>query len=524
MSSSYLRFYAIPPALLLAVPVLALPVVVAFRRQAPRTTTPQHLAQSFLPIFSVSLLSLLIGGFGLAGIHESQLASTAVVLLSLLRFELAACFMFLISDFNSLTNVPRRQLWMYISILSLLISCATISSLTSTFLSERVPSLLPPFLYLLFTTLTLPLTIYLLLAPDPRPPSPRSDDDSPPISPPPGTLDFDTPPPSPSSTKRSFGLLSANPSQSHISPQMNTIHLPIRFHREHGHPRKTDVGRDRRGLLSVLLVAQATALLSFAFEICVTVLVPGSYTDLRSRMQGEVLLGVWKTSLTLRCMESLFIVISCACMMAVWQGRFCSQVEVNRAWITPLTSHRPRHRRQLSTTSSFCSPGLRARSPVLPLPIHPRPSTPPSPTPKSRSAQIFNEIRGSIHSYVQTEELQPRPARVRYQFPSLNLTFPTRTLPRRSQRVQLPQSPTFDSFNMNDPFAPPSPGLIPRYSAPNNSTAGTTRLSAWGNLTLPVPRNSPPRVGRDQSNGGTAIVEEARLAEKLLERLDSESP
>ncbi|KAF9051077.1 hypothetical protein BDZ89DRAFT_1056962 [Hymenopellis radicata] len=512
MSSRYLRFYAIPPALLLAIPVLALLVVVAFRRQAPRTTTPQHLAQSFLPIFSTALLSLLIGGFGLAGIHDSQLASTAVILLTLLRLELAACFMFLISDFNSLTNVPRRQLWVYISILSLLISCATISSLISTFLSERVPSLLPPFLYLLFTTLTLPLTIYLLLAPDPRPPSTRSDDDSPPTSPPTATLDFDTPPPSPSSTKRSFGLHPTNPPQPNIPPQTSTIHIPIRFHRDHGHTRRTDVGRDRRGLLSVLLVAQATALLSFALEICVTVLVPGSYTDLHSRMQGEVLLGVWKTSLILRCIESLFLVISCGCMMVVWQGRFCSQVVATRSWITPLTSHRPRHRRQLSTTSSFCSPGLRAKSPVLPLPIHPRPSTPPSPTPKSRSANIFNEIRSSIHSYIQPEPLQPQPARVRYQFPSLNLTFPTRTLPRRSQRVQAPQSPHLDSFNMNDPFAPPSPGLIPRYSVPNNSTAGTTRLSAWGNLTLPVPRHS-----------GTAIIEEARLAEKLLERLDSES-
>lgn len=81
-----------------------------------------------------------------------------------------------------------------------------------------------------------------------------------------------------------------------------------------------------------------------------------------------------------------------------------------------------------------------------------------------------------------------------------------------------------DVFNMNDPFAPPSPGAVPRYSVNvRDSAAGTTRLSAWGTLTIPVPRNSPAKVRRTGSSRAPAIVEEALLAEKLLERLDSES-
>ena len=190
-------------------------------------------------------------------------------------------------------------------------------------------------------------------------------------------------------------------------------------------------------------------------------------------------------------------------------------------FVPPSTPHRWAHRRQLSTTSSFCSPGIRTKSPVFPIPTH-RPETPmtPAPTPRSRSSQIFSGIRGSIHSYIQSEPRLPG----RIQFPTLPIRLPTRRAPC-PRRVPSPHSPPMDAFNMHDPFAPPSPRALPRYNVHASQGGSTTRLSAWGTLTLPVPgsHTSPPKNRRGGSNGVTAIVEEARLAEKLLERLDSES-
>ena len=87
MSANLLRFYAIPPALLLVVPVISLVVVLDSHRRSASKDATERSMRTFLPIFSLSLLSLLAGAFGLTAVHEAQLASIEAVLLTLLRLE-----------------------------------------------------------------------------------------------------------------------------------------------------------------------------------------------------------------------------------------------------------------------------------------------------------------------------------------------------------------------------------------------------------------------------------------------------
>ena len=164
----------------------------------------------------------------------------------------------------------------------------------------------------------------MYLAPTPEPPA-LPEDDSPPISPI-TPSDFDTPPPSPSSTKRSFGIHHMDHSYPSIPRQPTkglSVQIPIRFPSARDTPPTPNrvYSGSRRELLGLLLVVQVASLLVFAFEICITVLVPDLYADIPRRLRQEVQAGVWKTSVTLRCFQSVLTVIACGCMMVVWKGR-----------------------------------------------------------------------------------------------------------------------------------------------------------------------------------------------------------
>lgn len=585
----FLHLYAIPPSLLFLVPLLSIALIIAFRLRS--ASLPLC---SFIPVFTVALLSLFVGGFGLAALSEQSgntMESTEAVFLTLLRLELAICLIYLISASVKPETIPRRQLCIYNVILALVILCATLVSFISPFIQPKIPLLLPPFLYLLFATLSLPLLTYICLAAlsHPvvlRPPTPQPLQIPTPLP----SAYFsapDTPPPSPSSFKR-FSLdltrdpgvlqipepIRSHPSiprQKHTNDTILPIHIPVlqRLIRDRTTTiralRSTDAQGYQRSVSLLLLVAQISALLTFAFDICVVVLVQSpsnnqGRTGTVSGILNEITLGVWKASIAFRSLKCIFTVLWVGCIIFAWLAHLRSPVEcptMPMPW--PPVVPQEQRLRPPSTSSSFCSPGLK-RSATLSriasraLSSRVQPSVThrsPSPSPPQRAySNILDGIRSSFHSHRSSAPSRPQsnfteppsdPQRRRRKFPSLNITIPT--IPRRPhssshfyppQAQSPPRSPQLDMCNLKDPFAPPSPGTVythdaQRQSAVNVSEEGVaeTRLSAWGSLTLP-PKRPPPRSrsrrggGGGTSVGGGAIVEEALLAEKLLERLDSE--
>ncbi|KAG7446641.1 uncharacterized protein BT62DRAFT_130923 [Guyanagaster necrorhizus] len=588
----FLHLYAIPPSLLFLVPLLSIVLIIAFRLRI--VSLPLC---SFIPVFTIALFSLLVGGFGLAVLREQSgnaMESIEAVFLTLLRLELAICLIYLISASVKPETIPRRQICIYNAILALVIVCATLVSFISPFIQPKIPPLLPPFLYLLFATLSLPLLTYICLVAlsHPvalRPPTPQPLQISPA---PPSALLFspDTPPPSPSSFKRfSFdstgdpGVLQipepmhSHPSitrQKHANDTILPIHVRIleRLTRDRTDttraPRSIDAQGYHRAVSLFLLVAQISALLSFAFDICVVVIVQ-SFSDNQGRtgtaseILNEINLDVWKASIVFRSLKCIFTVFWVGCIMFAWldHPHLRSPVDYSStpmSW-TPEAPQEHRLRpRPPNISSSFCSPNLkrsttisriasRARSPrVESSTAHRNPS--PSPLPQRAYSNILDGIRSSFHSHrssmpnrpQSTLTSQPRsdPQRRRRRFPSLHITVPS--IPRRPhssgylyppQAQSPPRLPPLDICNLIDPFAPPSPGAVCSYdprrqSAMNVSEEGVagTRLGARGSQTLP-PKRPPPR-SRSRRGGasvsGGAIVQEAMLAEKLLERLDSE--
>ncbi|KAK0462644.1 uncharacterized protein EV420DRAFT_1526065 [Desarmillaria tabescens] len=588
----FLHLYAIPPSLLFLVPLLSVAFIIAFRLR-----TASLPLCSFIPVFTIALLSLFVGGFGLAALTEQSgnaMESTETVFLTLLRLELAICLIYLISASVKPETIPRRQLCMYNAILALVILCATLVSFISPFIQPKIPLLLSPFLYLLFATLSLPLLTYICLAALSHPVVLRPPAPQPlriPAVPPSAYFSTpDTPPPSPSSFKR-FSLDLARdpgvlqipepirshpsiPRQKHTNDTILPIHIHVleRLTRDRTTttraPRSTDAQGYQRAVSLLLLVAQVSALLTFAFDICVIVLVQNPSDDQGragtvSAILNEINLGVWNVSVVFRSLKCIFTVLWVGCIMVAWLAHLRSPVKCPIAPMSwPPAAPREQHPRPPSTSSSFCSPGLkrsttisriasRVRSPRLERSIaHGDPS--PSPLPQRAYSNILDGIRSSFHSHRSSIPIRPQsnftsqpcsdPQRRRRKFPSLHITIPT--IPRRPrspgylyppQAQSPPRSPPLDMCNLNDPFAPPSPGAVYSYdtqrqSAVNVSEEGVaeTRLSAWGSLTLP-PKRSPPRLrsrrdggGGTSGGGGGAIVEEAMLAEKLLERLDSE--
>ncbi|KAK0476797.1 hypothetical protein IW261DRAFT_1637279 [Armillaria novae-zelandiae] len=583
----FLHLYAIPPSLLFLVPLLSIALIIAFRLRS--ASLPLC---SFIPVFTVALLSLFVGVFGLAALSEQSgnaMESTEAVFLTLLRLELAICLIYLISASVKPETIPRRQLRMYNVILVLVILCATLVSFISPFVQSKIPLLLPPFLYLLFATLSLPLLTYICLAAlsHPvvlRPPTPQPLQ----IPTPPPSAYFpapDTPPPSPSSFKRFSLDLTRDPGvlqipepvRSHpsiprqkLNDTILPIHIPVleRLTRDRTTttraPRSTDAQGYQRSVALLLLVAQISALLTFAFDICVVVLVQSPSNDQGrtgtvSGILNEITLGVWKASIAFRSLKCIFTVLWVGCVIFAWLAHLRSPVECPTTPM-PWPPVIPQEPRPPSTSSSFCSPGLKRSatlsriatrallSRVQPSIAHRSPS--PSPLPQRAYSNILDGIRSSFHSHRSSAPSRPQsdfteppsdPQRRRRKFPSLNITIPT--IPRRPhpsshlyppQAQSPPRSPQLDMCNLKDPFAPPSPGTVYTYDAQRQSAvnvseegAAETRLSAWGSLTLP-PKRPPPRSrSRRGGGGGTnlgsgAIIEEALLAEKLLERLDSE--
>ncbi|KAK0195024.1 hypothetical protein F5146DRAFT_1117939 [Armillaria mellea] len=586
----FLHLYAIPPSLLFLVPLLSIALIIAFRLRS--ASLPLC---SFITVFTIALLSLFVGGFGLAALSEQSgnaMESTEAIFLTLLRLELAICLIYLISVSVKPETIPRRQVRMYNAILALVILCATLVSFISPFIQPKIPLLLSPFLYLLFATLSLPLLTYICLAAlsHPvvlRPPTPQ------PLQIPavPPSVYFsapDTPPPSPSSFKRFSLDLTRDPgvlqipepirSRQSIPRQKhpNDTILPIHIHflerltRDRitttRAPRSTDAQGYQRTVSLLLLVAQISALLTFAFDICVVVLVQSPSDDQGragtvSGILNEITLGVWKASIAFRSLKCIFTVLWVGCIMFAWLAHLASPVEcpiMPMPW--PPVIPQEQRPRPPSTSSSFCSPGLKRSATlsriasralsyrVQPSISHRSPS--PSPQPPRAHSNILDGIRSSFHSHRSSTPSRPQsnfteppsdPQRRRRKFPSLNITIPT--IPRRPQlsshlyppqAQSPPRSPQLDMCNLKDPFAPPSPGTVYTYDAQRQSAVNVseegvaeTRLSAWGSLTLP-PRKPPPRSrsrrggGGSTSVGGGAIIEEALLAEKLLERLDSE--
>ncbi len=81
----FLHLYAIPPSLLFLVPLLSIALIIAFRLRS--ASLPLC---SFIPVFTIALLSLFVGGFGLAALSEQSgnaMESTETVFLTLLRLE-----------------------------------------------------------------------------------------------------------------------------------------------------------------------------------------------------------------------------------------------------------------------------------------------------------------------------------------------------------------------------------------------------------------------------------------------------
>ncbi|KAK0213202.1 hypothetical protein DFS33DRAFT_1449840 [Desarmillaria ectypa] len=586
----FLHLYVIPPSLLFLVPLLSITLIIAFRLR-----TASLPLCSFIPVFTIALLSLFVGGFGLAALREQSdnaMESTEAVFLTLLRLELAICLIYLIFASVKPETIPRRQLCIYNAILALVISCATLVSFISPFIQPKIPLLLPPFLYLLFATLSLPLLTYICLAALSHPVALRPPTPQPlqiPAAPPSAYFSTpDTPPPSPSSFKRfsldltrdSAVLQIPEPIHSHpnIARQKHTNDtiLPIHIHAlkrltrdrttTSRAPRSTDAQGYQRAVPLLLLVAQVSALLTFAFDICVVVLVQSPSADQGrtgtvSEILNEISLGVWKVSIAFRCLKCIFTVLWVGFIMVAWLAHLRLPVKCPTAPMSwPPAAPREQHPRPPSASSSFCSPGLkgsttvsriafRARSPRLePSIAHESPS--PSPLPQRAYSNILDGIRSSFHSHRSSTPSRPQsnftsqsrsdPQKRRRKLPSLNITIPT--IPRRPrspgylyppQMQSPPRSPPLDMCNLNDPFAPPSPGAVYSYdtqrqSAVNVNEEGVaeTRLSAWGSLTLP-PKRPPPRSRSRRGGGGASvssgvIVEEAMLAEKLLERLDSE--
>ncbi len=234
-----------------------------------------------------------------------------------------------------------------------IIFLATLVSFISPFIQPKIPLLLPPFLYLLFATLSLPLLTYICLAALSHPVALRPPTPQPlqiPSAPPSAYFSApDTPPPSPSSFKR-FSLdltrdpgvlqipepIRSRPSiprQKHTNDTILPIHIHVleRLTRDRTTttraPRSTDAQGYQRSVPLLLLVAQVSALLTFAFDICVVVLVQSpsdnqGRTGTVSGILNEITLGVWKVSIAFRSLKCIFTVLWVGCIMSAWLGEF----------------------------------------------------------------------------------------------------------------------------------------------------------------------------------------------------------
>ncbi|KIY74349.1 hypothetical protein CYLTODRAFT_448111 [Cylindrobasidium torrendii FP15055 ss-10] len=500
MSPTTPGFYAIPPALLLAIPLSALAVIVSPGHRQVRGL------KFTLPILLLSLVALLVAILGIASSIALQTITSAAV---------AIYFLVLITRNNFAGNSHKTNLVVYNIGLSIFLTCATILAFISLFLPLQVTPLIPPFLNLIFATLTIPLVVYFILARPPASASTYSDSDSTPATP----DDLESvPPDSPTIYKQAFELRQIFP------PRPASATVPVEF------PQSSSQQCSTSKPLFVLLLAQLVYLLAMAFDICIAVLTRHAIQEEVDKGRTEMETGVWKTVIGLRCFEGLCVVVGCGCTMLVWKWTVGEHTTPPR----PTIAQGWWHRRTLSNTSSFCSPGLglKGRSPSVPFATMPQEAGDlPSPERRERSPSgLLNELRESIHSFISDSSAR----RSRLHPPSLPLRTQSTQQSRRSASPPMTsESPAMpgpifnDVFDTDDPFAAPAPRLAGVQQ--HRPKMPTTRLSAWGALTLPSITKSLSRPNSRKGRGPSPITnlqsfeEEARVAERVLEKLKSSS-
>ncbi|KAJ6499036.1 hypothetical protein C8R45DRAFT_925716 [Mycena sanguinolenta] len=525
------RLQVIPPAMLLLVP---LATVVLFFVAVSRTVV-QHrhepvfihvqlldrrrrrVAWVFPVVFSLALLAIVVGALlyfrGKQFEGALTLAVTECIVTSVLYVELFVSALYLLHVVADLGTIQPVILYCYSMVLAAILFSATFLSVMGLFMAA--PPLLAPILYLSMAILTMPVITFSFL-------STLSVSEAASLAPQ-ITLSstYSYPAFSSDSEKRQMMLEdidvpSSSLEMSSYSSYSATRRIPV-----------------------YILCGQISAVVHFAFAIALYVLLPDQ-SSLPSTLTGEeVTAGLWVEALVFRTVQTAFLVAWIICTMSASLQLFSrvnhhtQDPSVRTSTLTtasdataftalPLRAH---HRQSKSRSSSFCSPRPR-RHPVVPRR--------PSPDDFQNLHDPFASVRTSrtvappLSPAADASGYDERPTRMSaWGALPLSLSPPPVIPPRPPPNVLV--------FNPPAKRLPSLRGLAARVSAvPSNADSGVFLGSVAdgnGNKNLSAKRSMSffsyttpsaySQEGETADEYETFDVEEARLAQMLLRRLDA---
>lgn len=178
-------------------------------------------------------------------------------------------------------------------------------SLLAPFVNPTIPPLLSPVFHLVFTALTLPiLTFTFLTALSPAQVVPLP------------SLSLSSSPASRYVSKQTGTLGAASTPSPMPSPAVSP-HFRLRT----------------RNFFLFLLCAQISALVYFAFQISMLVLLPGQTVLAATPTGKEIQMGVWTEALVFRAVQTVFIVLWTVCVMSAF-FRTCLFQRLTRRMVT----------------------------------------------------------------------------------------------------------------------------------------------------------------------------------------------
>ncbi|KAJ6587174.1 hypothetical protein DFH09DRAFT_1430729 [Mycena vulgaris] len=422
---------AIPPSLLFMVPLVtillffvAISNTIVQHRHDPVLIHIQLLDRRerrvtwvFPVVFSLAILAVLVGAsrFFQEKSNSLFLAVADSVVTSILYVELGVSAMYLLSLVAHIRVIQPVVFSLYCMVLSVILISATLVSIVGSF--KTMPRLLSPILYLTTAVLTIPVITFSFLS----------------------NLH-----PSEASLAPQI-TLSSSCSFPPLSSEKPQLFEQVFSSREMSHTTLT-AGYATRNISVYILCGQISAIVHFAFEIGILVLLPDQSSPPPTLTSEEMLAGVWVEALTFRIVQTAFLVFWIICLVAAFLQLF-SRVNRPAARASVLTD--------ASDSTAFTALPQRAKHPYS----------------KSRSSSFSS----------------PRPRRAPVH-PRPQHAHPGRTSP-----------PGADDFqNLHDPFASPFAGAgkqAPFADADREAYAARpTRMSTWGTLPPVIPPRPPPNV------------------------------
>ncbi|KAJ7079087.1 hypothetical protein B0H15DRAFT_520779 [Mycena belliarum] len=417
-ASAYIvHLQAIPPSLFFMVPLATIvlfflavshtvirhthdPVIIHVRLlDRPK----RRVAWVFPIVFSLALLAILAGALLLLRERTNSLAWTVAdsVVTAVLYVELSVSNLYLLNLVAPVGAIHPVAFYLYCMVQAIMIISATLLSVVGSF--KAILPLVSPILYLTTTVLTIPVIAFSFLSslqPAEASLAPHITLSS--------TYSF---PPSSSEKPQLLQEVSSSLEISHMS--ITTL-------------------APSRTIFVYILCGQISAIVHFAFAICILVLLPDQSFPPSTLTSEEVVAGVWAEALVFRAVQTAFLVSWIICLTAAFLQLFA---RVNRP--TPRAS-------MLTDATAFTS-------------LPPRTHRPQS---KSRSSSFSS----------------PRPRRPLY------------TPPRRGSPPGVD-----DCQNLHDPFASPVKRSA-LADAGAGGAPRQTRMSTWGTLPPAIPPRPPPNV------------------------------